>query len=420
MQADTTTTSNATVQIDTVNVYNSGNKGGTSAEAIAEGVSEAILSGAQDAVQAYQQGQQQGGSTEPSLEVDKLNNEAGKAELSFTDSSGTEYKIEINEQSSKVEITNTETGETTMMRGDPHLYTEGGGNGLEHVGDFLHNMTFVTEGGAKMTIDTTSWGGRSNATLAESITITDGDFGATISGIAGNGETMGDLKVETTADGQALDREKWDGNVTVRENPDGAGWITGDGETLAEDASLLEKTYGPDQKGDDPIHRGGGDYPMPGGLTPSEQGDYQRQLDDIHQMAEDLMTSIIEDNIKREARGSGEVEDEKEGKPGDGGNAASGSTGGESGGSSISMGDLSGFMQLFAKMAEILGEKAGQMAQAVEDLQNAGGEGQEGAQEFAKQQALMQGFTKQFGMMNAAVTNFGKTMGDEGARAVGE
>jgi len=140
------------------------------------------------------------------------------AKTVFTDGqTGTEYEINVNERGSTATITNRETGDTTKLWGDPHINING-----DHVADFVNNVTFETDGGAKITVDTTDWKNSNGLTLTESLTITQGNFGATIDGI--EGRNRGDVSVETGANGEELDDQAYDGLVFSERDDGTSGW----------------------------------------------------------------------------------------------------------------------------------------------------------------------------------------------------
>ena len=129
------------------------------------------------------------------------------------------YRISAGDNN-EVTIFNKNTGESYRVWGDPHVDVDG-----KHTFDFWGTTTFNLNDGTKLTFETVPAG--NNMTLASKLTITNGDYGAKISGIDTN--TTGDLKVEEANGwGRTLDQYTADGN-TLLENGAGKGFLAVDG-----------------------------------------------------------------------------------------------------------------------------------------------------------------------------------------------
>ena len=146
------------------------------------------------------------------------------------------YRITAGDDNS-VTINNKHTGETYEVWGDPHVKVDG-----QQAFDFHGTTTFSLEDGTKVTLRTTPSPANDGTTLTSSATITNGDYGARISGIDSN--TGGDLKVdEAKGYGELLDNVTADGN-TVQENPAGKGFLAVDdnGKIQAVDQNYMSAT----------------------------------------------------------------------------------------------------------------------------------------------------------------------------------
>ncbi len=146
------------------------------------------------------------------------------------------YRITADDNNT-VTINNKHTGETYQAWGDPHLNVDG-----KHAFDFWGKTTFKLEDGTKVTIDTTPDKNNPGATLSSKVTITNGDYGAQITGIDSN--KTGDLSVnETVGWGRVLDAVVSDGN-TLHENPAGQGFlgVDRDGGIKAVDQNYINQT----------------------------------------------------------------------------------------------------------------------------------------------------------------------------------
>jgi hypothetical protein len=130
------------------------------------------------------------------------------------------YRITMGDNNT-VTINNKHTGECYQAWGDPHMNVDG-----QHAFDFWGTTSLKLEDGTKVTIETTPWANNPNMTLSSKVTITNGDYGAQVSGIDTN--KTGDLKIdEAKGWGKVLDWAVADGNV-VQENPAGKGFVAVD------------------------------------------------------------------------------------------------------------------------------------------------------------------------------------------------
>lgn len=128
------------------------------------------------------------------------------------------YRI-VASDANDVTIFNKNTGERYQVWGDPHVNVDG-----QHAFDFWGTTTFELNDGTKLTFETVPAG--NGMTLPSKLTITNGDYGARISGIDTN--THGDLKIDEAAGwGRTLDGVLDDGNV-LQENASGKGFVAVD------------------------------------------------------------------------------------------------------------------------------------------------------------------------------------------------
>jgi hypothetical protein len=131
---------------------------------------------------------------------------------------GDGYSLQLDENSSSATITDANTGETTQIWGDPHVNVNG-----EHQFDFYGTTTFTLPNGTKITVDTQQSQSNPDVYYAESLTITKGSQGMTVTGLSE--QTKGDLAITMGQDGRALDSQTADGYV-LNEKTDGSGWTS--------------------------------------------------------------------------------------------------------------------------------------------------------------------------------------------------
>jgi hypothetical protein len=138
---------------------------------------------------------------------------------------GDGYSLKLNENASELVLVNGNTGTTTDISGDPHVYVDG-----KHVGDFYGTTTLVLDNGTKITVNTVPYANNPNAYLSSSLTITKGDQLIVVQGLDQN--TKGDMTVSSYAQGGYL--ADWGGNdgLQLYENPNGGGWVVRDGLTM--------------------------------------------------------------------------------------------------------------------------------------------------------------------------------------------
>jgi hypothetical protein len=149
-------------------------------------------------------------------------------------------RLEIDERNSQMTIVNENTGERTRIWGDPHVEIDG-----KQAYDFWGTTTFTLENGTKITINTEQWKGNPNAYVASQVVITKGDNAIIIDGISQN--TLGDLSVSMSQDGQSIDNATRDG-FTLHENASGGGWRTENGSIATQkdlNATAIGREYGP-------------------------------------------------------------------------------------------------------------------------------------------------------------------------------
>jgi hypothetical protein len=109
---------------------------------------------------------------------------------------------------SDVTIFNKQTGNTTLVTGDPHVYVNG-----KHAFDFKETLTYVLNDGTKVTIDTAKYDD-AGATVASRVTITnqDANYGVQVYGAALNdGQDI--TFAETLDNGFEMDQTTADNNV---------------------------------------------------------------------------------------------------------------------------------------------------------------------------------------------------------------
>jgi len=131
---------------------------------------------------------------------------------------GDGYSLQLDENSSSATITDANTGETTQIWGDPHVNVNG-----QHQFDFYGTTTFSLPNGTKITVNTQQSQTNPDVYFADSLTITKGSQGMTVTGLSE--QTKGDLSITMGQDGHALDNQTADGYV-LNEKTDGSGWTS--------------------------------------------------------------------------------------------------------------------------------------------------------------------------------------------------
>lgn len=150
------------------------------------------------------------------------------------------YLLEFDERRSELWIIKP-CGEKTRIWGDPHV--DVGADGTNDF-DFWGTTTFELKDGTKITINTEPWRGNTAMTLANNVVVTKGEKSLIVNGLSQN--ALGDFVIEKGLNGRALDRAVWDGKLTVRENPNGRGWVdeTGGPVTTALDGNRSRPAAG--------------------------------------------------------------------------------------------------------------------------------------------------------------------------------
>jgi hypothetical protein len=131
---------------------------------------------------------------------------------------GDGYSLQLDENSSSATITDANTGQTTQIWGDPHVMVNG-----QHQFDFYGTTTFTLPNGTKITVNTEQSQSNPDVYYANSLTITKGSQGMTVTGLSE--QNKGDLAITMGQDGRALDAETADGYV-LDEKSDGSGWTS--------------------------------------------------------------------------------------------------------------------------------------------------------------------------------------------------
>ena len=172
-------------------------------------------------------------SSKPGFEITAMNKAAGTATVKLNDT----YDLQFSEGGQSVEIINKKTGEKTKIHGDPHVtWQANGATNFNHFG----TMTFKLDDGTKITVNTKPWNGNVNATFADNIVVTNNAGDSLIVNNLGD-LVAGNLTVDIGKNGAALDRLVADGNLTVFEDPNGAGWLNKDGQIATQKDGDLTK-----------------------------------------------------------------------------------------------------------------------------------------------------------------------------------
>jgi len=139
---------------------------------------------------------------------------------------GNGYEVLLNESRSSITLINENTGEKTVIWGDPHF--DGNGDGVNDA-DFWGTLTLNLEDGTKITINTTPVNGNASVTLSSELTITKGDQAMIVTGLDSN--EIGDLDIqqETRAGAGTITDFLTSDGLNIYENPNGEGWLVLDG-----------------------------------------------------------------------------------------------------------------------------------------------------------------------------------------------
>ena len=131
------------------------------------------------------------------------------------------YKLDFNKADSSMVMTNTKSGDTTKIFGDPHL-TQHANSANSSTAMFNGPMTFVLPDKTKVTIGTQTAANNKNVSFADQVTITHGKQAYQVTGLSE--QNQAGLSVQKSNNGRALDAAAPDG-YTVTAARGGAGWI---------------------------------------------------------------------------------------------------------------------------------------------------------------------------------------------------
>jgi hypothetical protein len=131
------------------------------------------------------------------------------------------YKLDFNKADSSMVMTNTKSGDTTKIWGDPHL-TQHANGANSSTAMFNGPMTFMLPDNTKVTVGTQAAANNKNVSFADQVTITHGKQAFQVTGLSEQNQTG--LNVQKSKNGRALDAAAPDG-YTVKAARDGSGWI---------------------------------------------------------------------------------------------------------------------------------------------------------------------------------------------------
>jgi len=132
-----------------------------------------------------------------------------------------DYKLDFNKADSSMVMTNTKSGDTTKIFGDPHL-TQHANAANSSTAMFNGPMTFVLPDKTKVTVGTQTAANDKNVSFADQVTITHGKQAYQVTGLSEQNQTG--LSVQKSNNGRALDAAAPDG-YTVKAARGGGGWI---------------------------------------------------------------------------------------------------------------------------------------------------------------------------------------------------
>lgn len=138
------------------------------------------------------------------------------------------YTIAVDESMSQWTVTDKTCDKTTTrVWGDPHVDENNDGS---TDWDFKQDSTFVLEDGTKISVATTPWQGDNGATVSSTLSITRGDSGVQVTGLAQNGAKTDDGSLAVTKmDGKKLDADIADGQTFTQSGND---WKNSAGEEI--------------------------------------------------------------------------------------------------------------------------------------------------------------------------------------------
>ncbi|CAN7765235.1 DUF1521 domain-containing protein [Caballeronia sp. LjRoot34] len=131
------------------------------------------------------------------------------------------YKLDFNKADSSMVMTNTKSGDTTKIFGDPHL-TQHANAANSSTAMFNGPMTFVLPDKTKVTIGTQTAANNKDVSFADQVTITHGKQAYQVTGLSE--QNQAGLSVQKSNNGRALDAAAPDG-YTVKAARGGSGWI---------------------------------------------------------------------------------------------------------------------------------------------------------------------------------------------------
>jgi hypothetical protein len=131
------------------------------------------------------------------------------------------YKLDFNKADSSMVMTNTKSGDTTKIWGDPHL-TQHANGANSSTAMFNGPMTFMLPDNTKVTVGTQTAANNKNVSFADQVTITHGKQAYQVTGLSEQNQTG--LSVQKSNNGRALDAAAPDG-YTVKAAGGGTGWI---------------------------------------------------------------------------------------------------------------------------------------------------------------------------------------------------
>ncbi|MGK6318107.1 DUF1521 domain-containing protein [Sphingomonas sp. DT-204] len=148
------------------------------------------------------------------------------------------YSLSIDESRSAVFVLNAGTGESLLVWGAGNIALDGA-----DAARFWGTTTVELANGTKLTLETRADAAIADLYRLDKLTVTQGERAMVITGISE--ETLGDLKVDQSFDGETIDDETRDGLVIARE---GGGWQDEYGNALSQ--AILDQTrpgelYGP-------------------------------------------------------------------------------------------------------------------------------------------------------------------------------
>jgi hypothetical protein len=132
-----------------------------------------------------------------------------------------DYKLDLNKADSSMVVTNTKTGDTTKVWGDPHIDQHA--NTANKTSDMFNGpMTFMLPDNTKITVGTQAAKNNPSVSFADDLTITRGNQAYQVKGLSE--QDSAGLTVQKSYDGRALDAATPDG-YTIQAKRDGSGWI---------------------------------------------------------------------------------------------------------------------------------------------------------------------------------------------------